>query len=49
MKIPQKNVKNSGIEWIGDIPSDWSIIRTKFCCKEIYSGGTPSTSVNRYW
>ena len=22
-------MKNSGIEWIGDIPSDWKILRTK--------------------
>lgn len=29
MKTSQKNVKNSGIEWIGEIPSDWKLVKVK--------------------
>ena len=25
-------MKDSGIEWIGEIPQDWKICRTKFLC-----------------
>ena len=28
---PNVPMKDSGIEWIGEIPADWDIIRTKFC------------------
>lgn len=48
-KVDNRKMKDSGIEWIGEIPRDWSIIKTKFCCREIYSGGTPSTTNNSYW
>ena len=25
-----REMKNSGIEWIGEIPKDWEIIKTKY-------------------
>ena len=25
-----RNMKNSGIEWVGDIPDDWEVIKTKY-------------------
>lgn len=45
-----KNVplKNSGIEWIGDIPEHWNIIKTKNAFK-IISGATPKTDNMTYW
>lgn len=36
-----RNMKDSGIEWIGDIPEDWSSKRLKFLCE--ISTGTGDT------
>ena len=33
-----ENYKDSGIEWIGDIPQDWSVIKLKYLL-EVISGG----------
>ena len=41
--------KDSGIEWIGKIPQDWKISKIKNYCKEVFSGGTPSTTEPTYW
>lgn len=35
-----REMKNSGIEWIGEIPKDWIVIRLKYC----FSGFTNGTS-----
>ena len=35
-------MKNSGIEWIGDIPAEWEIKRVKNICS-LKTGSTPST------
>ena len=45
-----KNVtlKDSGIEWIGEIPEHWKIIKTKNAFK-IISGATPKTDNMNYW
>jgi type I restriction enzyme S subunit len=40
--------KDSGIEWIGDIPSHWSYSNLKWY-SQIYSGGTPSKDIDDYW
>ncbi|MDP3007467.1 MAG: restriction endonuclease subunit S [Methylococcales bacterium] len=40
--------KASGVEWLGDIPNDWSISRLKMFSK-IYSGGTPDKNNKSYW
>lgn len=32
---PKVNYKNSGIEWIGEIPDDWQVIPNKYIFKEI--------------
>ena len=34
-------MKNSGIEWIGDMPSDWDLRRLQFCLKEIKVKNNP--------
>ena len=36
-------MKNSGIEWIGEIPDDWEVISVKHYCTEIFAGGTPDS------
>ena len=45
-----KNVemKDSGIEWIGEIPKHWKVVAIKYF-SENYSGGTPSRNKIEYW
>lgn len=43
-----KVVKDSGIEWIGDIPIDWKVTKINKVTKS-YSGGTPSRQNNSFW
>ena len=43
-----KKYKPSGIEWIGEIPEHWKIIRLKYLSK-IENGSTPNTGVVEYW
>ena len=41
-------MKDSGIEWIGDIPTSWSCKKIKYCYK-FETGFTPDTSVPEYY
>ena len=45
---PTVTMKDSGIEWLGEIPEHWSYSSLKWYSK-IYSGGTPSKDVEDYW
>jgi type I restriction enzyme S subunit len=40
--------KPSGIDWIGNVPKDWKILRIKNVAS-IVNGSTPSSSVEEYW
>ncbi|QCZ94372.1 restriction endonuclease subunit S [Salinimonas iocasae] len=40
--------KDSGINWIGYIPSDWYVGKLKHTFK-VVNGSTPSSSVEEYW
>lgn len=42
---PTAPMKESGIEWIGEIPEDWGIIKLKYVA-ELITGHTPSTKDN---
>jgi type I restriction enzyme S subunit len=42
-------MKDSGIEWIGDIPEHWEVKRIKYCCTIIGSGTTPESSNFEYY
>lgn len=42
------NYKDSGIEWIGEIPEHWDSVSLKWIAS-IYSGGTPSKNKPEYW
>lgn len=44
-----RKMKDSGIEWIGEIPEDWEVAPLKNVCKEFYSGGTPTASNSNYY
>lgn len=37
-----RQMKDSGIEWIGEIPETWMISKNKYLLTSMYSGGTPS-------
>lgn len=37
-----RQMKDSGIEWIGAIPETWMISKNKYLLTSMYSGGTPS-------
>ena len=43
-----REMKDSGVEWIGEIPSDWKVVSTKFLF-DIFSGATPDSSNSEYW
>ena len=40
--------KDSGVEWIGEIPEDWDTTQIKFLAK-IQNGSTPNSSTDEYW
>ena len=45
---PDVKLKDSGIEWLSDIPEHWEVAKLKWL-SNIYSGGTPSTNIESYW
>ena len=42
-------MKNSGIEWIGEIPDDWEVEKLKYVVSSLSSGGTPDSSNEFYY
>lgn len=47
--MSERKMKNSGVEWIGQIPKDWNILKNKNIIKLLYSGGTPSSGDSDYY
>lgn len=45
---PSVPMKDSGVEWLGEIPSHWRYKRLKFLVS-VLGGGTPNTSKPEYW
>ena len=45
---PNVEMKDSGVEWIGEIPSHWEKTKLKYQF-EISGGGTPSKDNSEYW
>lgn len=41
--------KDSGIEWLGEVPSEWSLERMSWLFSEISSGTTPSSDIPEYY
>lgn len=44
-----REMKDSGVEWIGEIPREWEVVKNKYILKEIYSGGTPTSSNENFY
>ena len=45
---PHAPMKDSGVEWIGEIPEHWKVPKIKYLAT-IASGGTPDRSHSEYW
>ena len=43
-----REMKNSGIPWIGEIPEGWEVAKIKQLFS-LYAGATPKSDVNSYW
>lgn len=41
--------KDSGIEWIGEIPSHWEVKKVNYCFEQIGSGTTPTAGQPEYY
>lgn len=41
-------MKDSGIEWIGAIPSNWGIQKIKHCFN-VFAGATPKSGTSEFW
>ncbi len=41
--------KNSGIEWLGEIPVGWEVYKLKHACNHVGSGTTPDSTSNEYY
>ena len=46
---PNVKMKDSGVEWIGEIPEEWEVKRIKHVVEKAFSGGTPSTDKLDFW
>jgi type I restriction enzyme S subunit len=45
---PNAPMKDSGVEWLGQIPAHWEVKRTKFAAR-LRSGHTPNRQHPEYW
>ena len=45
---PDVPLKDSGVEWLGEVPEGWDVVRTKFVAR-LRSGHTPSRQHPEYW
>ena len=44
-----RQMKDSEIEWIGEIPETWTISKNKYFLDSMYSGGTPSANNSEFY
>ncbi len=45
---PDAPLKDSGVEWLGEVPAHWEVKATKRVC-HIVNGATPKSAESRYW
>lgn len=45
---PNAPMKDSGVKWIGEVPSHWEVMRLRFAC-EFRNGYTPSKANPDFW
>lgn len=44
-----REMKDSGVQWIGEMPSDWMTMRVKSVASKMQSGGTPDSSNDGFY
>lgn len=44
-----RQMKDSGVAWIGSIPDNWDTIKNKYLISNMYSGGTPTASNEEFY
>ena len=45
---PYPSVKDSGVEWLGEVPEHWEYATLRRYCR-VFAGATPSRAVPEYW
>lgn len=45
---PTVSMRDSGIDWLGQVPAHWSVVRVKWVAR-LESGHTPDKKVDAYW
>jgi type I restriction enzyme S subunit len=46
---PNVRLKPSGIEWLGEVPEHWEVLKLKFATKRVVGGSTPKSDEPSYW
>jgi len=46
---PNAARKSSGVQWLGDVPAHWRVLKLKFATKKIVGGSTPQSHNPAYW
>lgn len=46
---PNVNLKDSGVEWLGEIPEHWEVKKLNYCFDQIGSGTTPTSGKPEYY
>lgn len=46
---PAAPMKDSGIEWLGEVPAHWGVSALSYLAKSINTGSTPDRGEPRYW
>ena len=46
---PNVRLKDSGVEWLGDVPEHWTLRSLKYLSRTIQNGATPPTTEARYY
>ena len=46
---PNAKMKDSGVEWIGEVPEGWEVIKTSYVFNHIGSGTTPKSSSEEFY
>lgn len=44
-----REMKDSGVEWIGEMPKEWRVAEIKVYCEAVFAGGTPRSDNTSYW
>lgn len=42
-------MKDSGVEWLGEVPEHWDVRKLKQCCDRFYAGGTPDSGTAAFY